>query len=197
METAVPSAKPSRCRTVLKWAALGALVWGIAVAMVALETVTLTRDASALRGEMLAALDRPTAAEIQLSVGPALLSAARLGLGFVHDIPDEALRSLNAARAASVGVYTLSHDVTPAARAKMLVAAERAMSRRGWTRVVGVNNANETVVIYMPTKASGGDVQRICLAVCEGGKLIVVDASADVKSLVELAGGFAPRFAAK
>ena len=118
-------------------------------------------------------------------------------MGFVHDIPDEALRSLDATRAASVGVYTLSHDVTPAARAKMLVGAERAMSRRGWTRVVGVNNANATVVIYAPTNASGGDVQRVCLAVCEGGKLVVIDASADVKSLIKLAGGFAPQFAVK
>lgn len=156
------------------------------VAAAAINVVTLNRDARLMRNEILSTIEGHSHTQVQLSVGPTILSGVRLGLAFSDQIPREAKLAVNAVRSASVGVYELSEDAGETLRAKMFVATDQVMRRRGWTRVVVVNSDGNTVLIYMPENATDHGRQRVCLAVCERDKLVIVSATADTASLVDL-----------
>lgn len=190
-----PSVTP-RSRWSLVWKILlaGSAVWAIAVAMLAVEVLSLSRPAGNLRDEMLAAVGQRAHRQIQLTVGPGLLAGANTALAFVPDAPAEARDAIGAVHHASVGVYDLTSDVTPADRRAMFEAAERAMSGRGWTRIVGVNQNHETVAIYAPTEADSASSQRVCVAVCQNRQLVVVEGVVDGDALLKLAGRFHPPF---
>ncbi len=195
--TAASVPSRSRGRTFLKVIAIGSLVWVIAIAMLALEVGTLSRNADVLRKEMLAALDTPARREIQITVGPGALAAARLVVRWLDAVPVEARDALNAVRTASVGVYRLAGEASPTAREKMFAAADRALGRRGFFRVIGVNDAHQTVVIYSPQTDDDSSTQHICLAVCEAHQLVIVEGAINGDRLAGFAAQLRPRLALK
>lgn len=177
----------SKVRRVVFWILALCALSGLAVVALALNTITLDRDARLLRNEILAAIDRPSSTQVQLSVGPTIIGSVRLGLVFCADAPREARIALKAVSDASVGVYRLKGGSRDLAGAKLFAMSDRAMNDRGWTRVVGVNQNNESVLVYMPTKSSEHGTQRVCVAVCKRDQLVVVSGTANLESLVELA----------
>jgi len=188
MQTADSTQPISRRGSVWRW------IFGVVAAcfvfagVAVFNLVTLTREATVLRNEVFAALDVSARTRIQLSVGPVALTALRTGLSFVDRVPREVRLAFDAVRSASVGVYELRGKVGAHERANLFAATDKKMSRRGWTRVVGVNDARDTVLIYMPTEENGGGAQRICLVVCDRDQIVVVDATAKPEPLIELAG---------
>lgn len=184
---ASPAPVPSRRHSVWRWIFGALAVCAVAMAVSVYNLITLARDAQSLRDEVIASLHVRTSTKIQGSVGPVLIDTVRAGLHFVHNVPEDARDALAAVRAASVGIYGLRGTVDASARAAMFSSADAVMNRRGWVRIVGVNDGHDTVLIYTPAKADWGNTQRICLAVCDGQEIVVVSATANTKALARLA----------
>jgi hypothetical protein len=182
----VSDSRPSYGRRILLGFAVALALGLVAFAAAVVNAVTLTRDAAALRNELIAASEAHAHTQVQVSAGPMLLGVARFVTGFISEIPPEARLALKAVRKASVGVYDLRGEALAANHARMLREADERMSRRGWNRVVAVGDAEKLVLIYMPGNARWGATQRVCLAVCDGDKLVVVAGTIEPAPLAEL-----------
>lgn len=183
--SASPASPPRRWKRILRW--IGILTAGSFAVLVsaAVYTFTLDGDARALRHSITDSLGAKIESTIEVHAGESLISATRLGLRWCHDVPDQARVALAALRSASVGVYHVRKP-SPAERADVLVRAQAAMQRNGWTRVVGVNDHDTTVLVYAPSVMRSSGTQRLCVAVIDDDKLIVVSARGDVAKLAEL-----------
>jgi hypothetical protein len=178
--------RPNAKHRVWPWlAGLFLLPW-VAVAFLVLQTVQLDRDATALRRLMVAATGETWHTKVQLTVGPAVLAAVRAGTASIHDLPVEARQALRAVRSASVGVYERAAGHSAAHHGNFAAAVDATMARRGWTRIVGVEDHEETVLIYLPAGESRNAPSRVCLAVCDRGELVVVAADFDADALADL-----------
>jgi len=58
------------------------------------------------------------------------------------------------------------------------------MQQRGWTRLVGVADRRENVLVYVPTDSA--EPSRVCLAVLHNRELVVVSARLKTEALAEL-----------
>jgi hypothetical protein len=154
------------------------MVWG---------TVHLSRDAAALRKEIVAASGAKWQTRVQISAGRPVLAAVRAGLSLAKDVPDEAREALAAVRSASVGVYERIGSDDAWQNRSFIVEADKVMARRGWKRIVGVNEPGNTVLIYMPAGSETAEPSRVCLAVCSGSELVIVSARVDAGALANLA----------
>lgn len=165
------NASPSRRRW--RWARILGAIFLFGTALVAaaiLSVITLSRDAARLRSDLRAANpDAEWSTRIQGDVGPVLLGALRLGLGFHHELEPEVRQAVAAVRRASVGVYRLSKEGPGDAVPLVLPEA-----RAGWTRLAAVRHNRERVVIYVRDPGPGTDVLRVALAVQTPDELVVV-----------------------
>jgi hypothetical protein len=182
---------PAPRRRIWRWVFLGlglCLAPFVILAVVAVSFLTLDRDAAVLRKQVMAATDNGWSTKVQLSVGRITLAAVRTGLAFVHnkDIEDAQL-ALSAISHASVGVYERNSDRADWSRQQLFAGADKAMQRRHWTRLVGVADKKDTVLIYMPTDFDPDDPVEICLAVVNDRELVVVSTGVDASILAELA----------
>ncbi len=159
----------------------------VAVGALVASVIHLNSDAARLRDRILAASGGGWHARVQLNVSPIIVGAVRSGLSFVHDLPDEARQALRAVRSASVGVYEQDAGAATARPGDFWRAADENMLRHGWTRVVGVVDGRDTVLIYLPDGSAQAKPSRICLAVCNDRHLVVVSASIRPDALVNLA----------
>ena len=158
--------------------AAGGMVW---------SAVHLSRDAAALRKEIVAASGAKWHTKVQFSAGRPMLAAVRAGLTLIKDVPDEAREALAAVRSASVGVYEGIGSDDAWRRRQFMAEADKVMARRGWKRIVGVTEPGDTVLIYLPEGASNAEPSRICLAVCSGRELVIVAAGVDPDALARIA----------
>jgi hypothetical protein len=185
MNTVTPPAAPRR--RIWPWVLGICLAPFVVVGVAAVSYLTLDHDARVLRREVMAASDSDWHTKIQVSVGGLTLGALRTGLMFVHhkDIADARL-ALSSVKGASVGVYELSSPGKNWSRDRLFVRTDEAMQRRGWTRLVGVADGKETVLIYSSTDSWNRDNVDLCLAVVDGRQLVVVSTTVDASRLAEL-----------
>lgn len=174
----------------------------LTLGLAAYSFLTLSSEASLLRREVMAASGTEWKTTVQLSVGRCTLWALRTGLVFFPDARMAEVReALGAVSSVSVGVYRNAAaggaagdssrvDAAGGSTASLFDAADRLMRLRGWTRVVGVSDAREKVLIYMPTGV--GEPTEVCLAVMKRRELVVVSASLDAASLATMAGRHLP-----
>lgn len=165
--------------------------------VVVVNAVTLTRDAAALRDEVVERVEGSPQTRIQVSAGPVMLAGVRTILAFIPDVEPEARLAMRAVRKASVGVYELADELTVAHRAAVMRSVDDRMSGRGWSRVVAVNDDGNLVLVYLRENAGSGRKQRICVAVCAEKHVVVVAGTVDAAPLAELIarqGGFAARW---
>jgi len=167
----------------LAMSAAGVVLLAIAV----VNAVTLARDATVLRDEVVGALATKAKVNVQVSAGPVLLSALRGGLRFAKEMPEEARLALSAVRKASVGVYTIDAKGSEERAQAMFASATEVMARRGWQRVVAVNEGDTQVMVFAPTRSGWTSAQKVCVAVCDEDKLIVVTGTIRPEPLVEIA----------
>ena len=151
------------------------------------DTITLNREARAVRCAAFAALEDRPVTQVELSAGATLLGAARSCLWFVDRVPPEARLALKAVRSASVGVYRLRRAPSAGERTKLLTEIEAALNHRGWARTVGVIEGRDTVMVYTRDDGWFSAQQKVCAVVCEPSQLVIVAATADPAPLLELA----------
>jgi hypothetical protein len=180
------SAVPRR-RRIWRWLLAGTLVFVGAATLAAYNLVTLPRDPATLRDELTATLTQSVRTRVQVTAGPILLTAARVVLSFIKDVPEEARIALSAVRNASVGVYELRESISSPERSRLFTAADALMQKRGWTRVVGVKDVDTTVLVYLPAREPSGSSERVCVAVCSDHHLVVVSGKVRLDRLVDLA----------
>ena len=180
-----------RPRRIIKWffiAVVASFAPIIVLAIVAVNYLTLDRDARLLMAQMVDATDGECHTTIQFNLGQATVHAARFALGFVQDKKIRDLRKLlDSINQASVGVYQFVSTEENRSHKQLLTTTDQAMSTRGWSRIVGVVDKDDTVIIYGPNKASPGTKFKACIAVRSQGHLVVVLTQFDAVALVEIA----------
>jgi hypothetical protein len=142
-------------------------------------------DTQALRESLIKSADAEWDKKVEFGVGGLTLGLVRAGLNFV-DLDPEARAALHAAQGADVGVYKLREANTRLDHSAMLVAADRAMTGRGWDRMIAVVNPRELVVVYVPAEMSSTTNVKVCLVVLTGGDMIVGSARSNLEPLLEL-----------
>ena len=158
---------------------LGGLALGVA------SYFHLSSDTRALRNELTRASGAEWRKQIGLNIGNMTLGVVRGGVLFTKLDP-EAKTALQAVRGVEVGVYELDSTSIPPDRAAMLNAADKAMSSRGWERVVGVLDGDDMVGVFMPTKIASPSQMKCCVVVLDGKQLVLVSARVNPQPLVEL-----------
>lgn len=187
MNSATTSAPAPRKRfRWLLWMAVTGAACVVLLAIAVANVVTPTRDAAVLRDEIVAALETKSKTNVQVSAGPVLLGLVRGGIGFVKDVPDEARMALRAVRKASVGVYTVDADERGERAHAMFASTQAAMARRGWERVVAVNDGDTQVMVFAPSRSGWTSAQKVCVAVRDGDKLVVVTGTIRPEPLAEI-----------
>lgn len=166
----------------------------VILAMGAVSVLTLDSDAASLRREVVRAAGGHWNTKVQGSAGSFLIDAVRTGLIFA---PDEhaadARLALSAVRNASVGVYERSSKGEAISTRTLIERTDRRMRDRGWSRLVGVVDHGESVLIYSSDEDSDGDHVRLCLAVVDGNQLVVVSTEVASDELAELVVRHAPQ----
>jgi hypothetical protein len=178
---------PRKRRQVWPWIVGLFLAPIVAVGAMGVNLVHLNSDAARLRDQIMAAAGGGWQTRVQLNLNPVVVGAVRGGLSCVRDLPDEARRALRVVRSASVGVFEQKREAA-VRRGDFWRAADETMARRGWTRVVGVVDRREVVLIYVPDGSGRAKPSRVCLAVCNGRQLVVVAAAIRADALSDLVG---------
>jgi hypothetical protein len=181
-----PSAPSSRPRRIWPWVLLVLLSPFVVVGAVAVSILTLDGDARVLRREVMAASDTHWHTKIQCSVGGVVLGVARTVLDFVpHKNATDARAALAAIRHASVGVYELAGPEPEWSASQLFGHVDDVMAGRGWTRLVGVEDNRDRVLVYAEEQGGGSNRLNLCLAVMEDRELVVVSTSVDSDQLAK------------
>jgi len=162
---------------------LGMVGWSV------LRCLRLGPDAAALRDALAPSQATAWHKTCEFSAGWISLSVARLGLDFVP-LPPEARQALAAVRGAEVAVYDSGKRQADPLSVQPFAAADRAMSARGWERLVGVKEPQQLLVIYVPKNPRSDQEIVFCLAVLDRSQLVVVAARTDGQALLEIADRF-------
>jgi len=159
----------------------------VLLGVVALNMLSLDRDAASLRAHVMKATDSNWKTKVQISVGGLTLGAVRTGLAVVKSANVEKARlGLRAVRRASVGVYQRDSSAGRVAPEQLMVDTDRSMRQRGWTRVIGVFGKDETVLAYVPAGLAAEDEVDVSLAVMKDRELVIVSARLEADALAEL-----------
>lgn len=124
--------------------------------------------------------------KIELSIGPGVFGAARLGISFL-DVEPEIRAALSSVRALTVGVYELQNRGTPPSKTGLLASADQAMDEQGWERMIVVMNRDELIAIYTPRDTTDTEEIELCLAVVNHHEMVIVSGRADPTPLLEFA----------
>lgn len=185
-----PQATPAPRRHVWRWALLGVglcLAPFVLLAMAVVSYVSLDRDARLLRNHVMEATDAAWSTKVQMSVGRMTLGAIGQGLRFVdHEDMDDARLALRSVRHASVGAYERRSGGNDWSRERLFAETDRAMQKRGWTRMVGVAEKKETVLVYVQDDLDEDEPFEICIAVVNGKEMVVASTTIDAEALGDL-----------
>jgi hypothetical protein len=146
----------------------------------------LGSDAAALRSSLTETTSGQYQKKIAVHVGALTMSTLRFGLRWVH-LPPEPRAALNALQGAEVGVYNLQQHATSLDSGKVVAAADKTMTRRGWDRAIGVVRNDVLVVVYVPHKPMSAPNVKCCLMVLHENILVVASARGNVEPLMEIA----------
>jgi hypothetical protein len=187
MNATTPSTPAAPRRRVWLWVLGACLTPFVLLGLAAASYVTLDRDAAALRRNVMSATHADWNTKVQISIGGATIGAMRTGLWLVDNskIADARL-ALKAVKHASVGVYELASRDVEISREQLFNDTDRAMTKRGWTRLVGVSQDKEAVLVYVSDDIDEGDPIELCVAVVNNREMVVVSTSVDGASLNEL-----------
>ena len=149
-------------------------------------------DVGALRDSVIKSAAAQWDQQIEFGVGAMTLTAARAGLAFV-DLEPEARTALQAARGAEVGVYKRRGAKGQLRGGAILLAADKAMTERGWDRIVGVTHGRELVAVYAPQDVRSTRNVKVCVLVLNPEEMVVASARSNLEPLMEMAFNHAVR----
>lgn len=189
MNSATPSPKPQR--RLARWMLLVIVMLVAPVVIVGVGVASMFRldaDGAALRREVVAATDADWNTKVQVSAGWIPLALVRTGLRVVeHKDMEDARLALSSVRKVSVGVYEKVRRGESWSREQLLSRTDERMRQRGWTRVVGVTEHNEAVLVYASDRFDEGDRIDLCIAVVDGNEMVIVSTRVDAARLMKLA----------
>lgn len=190
MDPIAPAPVAKAERRLARWLLLGLLLFITPVVLVGIGVASLfrlNRDAALLKREVMAATEARWNTKVQVSAGWCTLTAARTVLRFIDDKNVEDARlALAAVRHASVGVYEQTGD-GGWSRGQLVSRTDDRMRGRGWSRLAGITQENEAVLIYTKDAAEDDDRLELCVAVVDGRELVVVSTKVDADRLFRLA----------
>jgi hypothetical protein len=191
MTTPSVSPESKSDRRVLRWLLIGFLLMITPVVVVGVGVASmlgLSSDAAVLRREVMAATDTEWHTKVQVSAGWLTLAAVRAGLCFVdHEHMDDARDAVASVRKVSVGVYERVGRAEKWSRAQLLAKTDERMRKRGWTRLVGVTEEGQAVLVYSSDAEKDGDRLDLCVAIVDGRDMVIVSAKVDTDGLMRLA----------
>ena len=166
------------------------LVFGVLVILVfcgfrAVGCLHLGSETSALRAVLMDSTEPGWKKRITIRVGGFTTALIRTGLQFA-ELPPEARAALNCVQGGEVGVYELDHQPRRADRGLLVAAMDKAMEKRGWTRVVGVIQEDQLVTIYLPAKGTSSKHLECCLAVLSHRNFVVAEARGNPEPLMQV-----------
>jgi hypothetical protein len=192
---ASPAPAPAK-RSYARWILAGLLLMMAPVVILGVgvwSVVTLSRDAAILRREVMTASGSEWSTRVQLDAGWFLLGTARTVLRFAHhENIEDARLALASVRHASVGVYERRGKHRDMNGAELMAQTDKEMSGRGWTRLIGVVNDRETVLVYASDANSQGDKLDLCISVVNDREMVVVSTRVEADNLMELVERHAP-----
>lgn len=174
-------------RRILAIAAVALLGMVLAAGAWAVSLLFLPSEAAALRDDLVAGHAAHT--KVQLSLGAVSTSLARMVVSHIPEARADARAGLAAVHSVAVGVYEVRGLNTADLR---LAAADAAMARRGWSRMLCVRQRGQLVVAYTPAARGSARVVPVCLAVCKDDRVVVVSARLNTAGLAELAADHLP-----
>ena len=145
----------------------------------------LGSDSVALRQSLMTEVNGTWHKKFVIHVGPLTTALARFCSQWIN-MPQEPKAALQAIHAAEVGIYNLQNHTPNFNPGAILARADKAMSSRGWERVVGVCREQELVTLYLPRRNCTPQRLKCCLLVYQTGQLIVVSARGDLEPLLEI-----------
>ena len=145
----------------------------------------VSSDAEALRNGVLKTAGTSWDKQIEIGVGALTLNLVRAGLAFV-DLEPDARAAVKAIRSAEVGVYKLEPGSKRLNHPELLIAADKAMTTRGWDRVVAVVSERELVAIYVPKSCRSARNVRACLVTLNDREMVVASARSNLEPLIAL-----------
>lgn len=167
---------------------LGAAVLGVLAIVLSLLP---GREVQLIRSAVAGAHSGKAETKISFGVGRVALGLARLLTAFTG-FDDDAKLVLQSVRQADVSIQILADPLAPGERQAVFEATDRAMTRNGWERIVGVVEGDdqmddEVIGIYTPSNLKAEDDLRVALFVLEGRDLITVAGRCQLEPLFELA----------
>jgi len=159
----------------------------VIVAVGVASYATLDRDATILRRHVMKATNADWQTKVQFSVGRATLGMIHTGMRFVDSCEmAEARAALRTLNHASVGVYELKSDAGKWSPRELLTSADATMRKRGWSRLVGVTDQRDTVMVYVQDDLRDDKPVDVCVAVLSDREFVVVSATIDIDAVGEL-----------
>jgi hypothetical protein len=146
----------------------------------------LSSETAALRESLMGSVDGQWKKTIAVHLGWFTTGLVRAGSRLVKLDP-EPRAAIEAVRGVEVGVYKVRDGSEQEDHAAILAKTDKAMTRRGWVRVVGVSHDRELVTIYMPRKGMSLRNMKCCLMVFNGRDLVVVSARGNLEPLWAIA----------
>lgn len=165
---------------------VGTVVLAVVLVLGVASYFRLSAETRALRNGLIQASGAKWQQKIAFNVGGLTLGAARVGLSLAH-LDDQARAALECVRGCEVGIYELPAAAETPDRAAMLKAADKAMSKRGWERVVGVRDEHALVAVYVSEKNTGPHRLNCRVMVFEGRQMVLVSAETKPQKLIECA----------
>jgi len=190
MNPVTPPSVPPR-RRIGRWIALGLVILltpMVVLGVGVISMLSLDRDAAILRREVMAASDAKWHTKVQMSIGSVTLGAVRTGMRFIkHENIEDARLAMAAVRRASVGVYECTSGGDDLSLPQLFARTDQVMRQRGWTRLVGVGEGDETVLVYTSDDIGSGSQIELCVAVVNDREMVVASTKVDAERLAELA----------
>lgn len=181
MKTSAPSKRP------WLWAMVAvSLTPVVALAVLAAGVASCFRSGSevrALRRELAKVGGPDGRKQVSLSAGRVVLSAIRAGLSFAPLEP-EVRAALRAVRSVDLSVWDVACGINGLESADFLAAADNALCARGWERVVGVMDGNQTVGVYLSTRNDASSRMNGCVVVLDGQQIVIACVRADLAPLL-------------
>ena len=146
----------------------------------------LSYPTSALRTGLMESVPGQWDKRFAVHVGPLTLGLVRFGSQF-FTLPPEPKAALGALHAAEVGVYKLEGTLSALDYSAMFVAADNAMKRCGWERIVGVAKGTQFVAVYMPRNVRTLKRMGCSVVVLNERDLVVAGARGNLEPLLDLA----------
>src|SRR5207249_3160167 len=146
----------------------------------------LSSESAALRSSLTSSVAGTWHKKFAVHVGGVTMAVLRYGSHWIH-LPPEPRAAVEALRGAEVGIYHLRNAFESIDAGKIVAAADKAMSKRGWDRAVGVANAGDLVTVYVPRRGVSPGKMRCCLMVLHGDTLVVASARGNLEPLLKLA----------